>query len=717
MLHHRLSLGTRALIGAAAGVLAAAAAAQTGAPEMPGTVPAVAQGTQPRVHLQPGVYVDPKTGIVMEVHAPVEPIFIPRGGLLAHGTLPDPQREAGRPMRPGGDPWIPDGTGYWPPAVEDQAGDLTLAEPLMMDWSGPGYNGLTPPDPDLARGREHVITVTNDDFAVYDTAGNELFYSDINDFLNEPGVFLYDCKVIFDPWSLRWVMMYHRKDDSPQESQLYIIVSADEDPMGVGGWWYYRFPMLQDGGTGDASWADYFDLGYSNSQLYASGNMFRYAGGFRWARHRVFNKAEVYAGGGATSLSFSNLTNADGTQTNTPRAAKLQSGTGDDAIFINSRWGGGSRITLWKLNDAFGTNTLTRTDIEVGNYTPPPDAVQPNGSLLDTIDNRLMTAVVTNDTLGANGVELFTGMTVEYEGQAACLLYKFDPNADTLKWERVFWGADRDYWFPSSAADYSGSNFWVFTRCSQAAGEYASARYVEMISGTFSNSSTPIEVGTGNYSGFRWGDYFGGQLDWGDYWEHLSVPGRPSKVWLYGEYATNGGWDTHVGATSAFPQGDLSNVVPTTTFVTTGNQGGPFSPSYRDYTLQSVAGDTAVAYEVTSLPSWLTASKTYGQLWGDAVVRLSVNSSANSLAPGTYTDNVYFTDTFNGGSSFTRVVQLVVEADCYADYNGDGNVNTLDVLAFLNDWANGNSKADCNGDRVINTLDVLCFLNAWAAGC
>ena len=48
---------------------------------------------------------------------------------------------------------------------------------------------------------------------------------------------------------------------------------------------------------------------------------------------------------------------------------------------------------------------------------------------------------------------------------------------------------------------------------------------------------------------------------------------------------------------------------------------------------------------------------------------------------------------------------------------GSVGSNTLDVLAFLNDWANGNRKADCNGDGVINTLDVLCFLNAWAAGC
>lgn len=54
---------------------------------------------------------------------------------------------------------------------------------------------------------------------------------------------------------------------------------------------------------------------------------------------------------------------------------------------------------------------------------------------------------------------------------------------------------------------------------------------------------------------------------------------------------------------------------------------------------------------------------------------------------------------------------------CIADWNGDGVVNTIDVLGFLNDWVAMAPRADVNGDGVINTLDVLVFLNAWVAGC
>jgi len=54
---------------------------------------------------------------------------------------------------------------------------------------------------------------------------------------------------------------------------------------------------------------------------------------------------------------------------------------------------------------------------------------------------------------------------------------------------------------------------------------------------------------------------------------------------------------------------------------------------------------------------------------------------------------------------------------CTPDFNGDGDVNTLDVLAFLNAWTASDADADFNGDGEVNTLDVLAFLNAWNIGC
>jgi hypothetical protein len=58
---------------------------------------------------------------------------------------------------------------------------------------------------------------------------------------------------------------------------------------------------------------------------------------------------------------------------------------------------------------------------------------------------------------------------------------------------------------------------------------------------------------------------------------------------------------------------------------------------------------------------------------------------------------------------------LLYGNSCVADYNDDGEINTQDVLAFLNDWAAGD--ADVTGDGLTDTRDVIAFLNIWNNGC
>ncbi len=53
--------------------------------------------------------------------------------------------------------------------------------------------------------------------------------------------------------------------------------------------------------------------------------------------------------------------------------------------------------------------------------------------------------------------------------------------------------------------------------------------------------------------------------------------------------------------------------------------------------------------------------------------------------------------------------------DGYANCNGDGAVNTVDFLCFLQLYSAGNMAADCNNSGNINTQDFLCFLGLWSA--
>ena len=54
---------------------------------------------------------------------------------------------------------------------------------------------------------------------------------------------------------------------------------------------------------------------------------------------------------------------------------------------------------------------------------------------------------------------------------------------------------------------------------------------------------------------------------------------------------------------------------------------------------------------------------------------------------------------------------------CVGDFDGNGVVDTRDVIFFLGAWAAGNPSADIDGNGVIDSRDVLAFLNAWAQGC
>lgn len=65
----------------------------------------------------------------------------------------------------------------------------------------------------------------------------------------------------------------------------------------------------------------------------------------------------------------------------------------------------------------------------------------------------------------------------------------------------------------------------------------------------------------------------------------------------------------------------------------------------------------------------------------------------------------------------TWIGSFSVSDCCRVDLNGDGHVNTQDVLLFLNWWSDGNNGADWNGDHVVNTQDVLAFLNDFNTGC
>ena len=67
------------------------------------------------------------------------------------------------------------------------------------------------------------------------------------------------------------------------------------------------------------------------------------------------------------------------------------------------------------------------------------------------------------------------------------------------------------------------------------------------------------------------------------------------------------------------------------------------------------------------------------------------------------------------GEAISRPALLTVA--CPPDFNGDGILDSLDALAFLNAFNDRDPRADYDRNGTINTLDFIGFLNAFNAGC
>jgi hypothetical protein len=125
---------------------------------------------------------------------------------------------------------------------------------------------------------------------------------------------------------------------------------------------------------------------------------------------------------------------------------------------------------------------------------------------------------------------------------------------------------------------------------------------------------------------------------------------------------TNGSGNTTraVSLTVNAPPGALS-VTPSTNLVSSGTVGGPFSPASKDYTLTNTGGQP-LNWTAAKTQAWIDLSSAGGALGAGAstTVTVSINSDANTLLEGSYSDTVTFTNTTNGTGNATRAVSLSV---------------------------------------------------------
>jgi Leucine-rich repeat (LRR) protein len=118
--------------------------------------------------------------------------------------------------------------------------------------------------------------------------------------------------------------------------------------------------------------------------------------------------------------------------------------------------------------------------------------------------------------------------------------------------------------------------------------------------------------------------------------------------------------DNGVTWTPILEQIAVLSVTPPDGFISSGPEGGPFTPASKDYTLQNT-GNWPLNWQGES-GALTTLSATSGALAAGAstTVTASIDSIANGYTPGTYNDTVVFLNVTNGIGQTTRPVTLTV---------------------------------------------------------
>ncbi|MFK7758407.1 MAG: GC-type dockerin domain-anchored protein [Phycisphaerales bacterium] len=106
--------------------------------------------------------------------------------------------------------------------------------------------------------------------------------------------------------------------------------------------------------------------------------------------------------------------------------------------------------------------------------------------------------------------------------------------------------------------------------------------------------------------------------------------------------------------------------------------------------------------------------------WNDLYMKLrgNMNFEFGQVAPGESTLDAEVGEFTLGDDGLDDLSIVYLDGDdCPADLTGEGDLNFLDVSAFLAAFGSQDPAADFAGDGNFNFLDVSAFLAAFAAGC
>jgi hypothetical protein len=406
-----------------------------------------------------------------------------------------------------------------------------LAANQGLNFQGLVQNEWVPYDCAVAVGLNHIILMNNAQWMVLDkTNGAQLFYTMFDAWFGNAANGGFDPKCVYDAAAGRWMLLCI--EQASPKALIDISVSKTSNPLGE--WWQYHLDATVDGQIQTSNWLDFPGLGYDDSCVYVTGNMFSFAHVFQYAKIRVLSKTQLYNGQPATWTDFVQLSNGDGSLAYAPKPAQCMSSSRSGYIF-NTLANGGSTCTLWRVDNGPTAPVLTRmAPVAVGAYAVPPNAAQ-----LGTTSTIWTSDCRTQECVFQNGV-LYTAFSEKKTYTPSCSAVRFlkiDTGTAQPIADMTYTASGIHYYYPAVTLDGYGNVFLTMSRS-------ASTEYVSVWQTVMKTTETEFEPSAlVKSSGFSW---FVGR--WGDYNAIARDPTNGANVWLYGGCITTLGlWATWTG--------------------------------------------------------------------------------------------------------------------------------------------------------------------------
>ncbi len=420
-------------------------------------------------------------------------------------------------------------------ALQAPSGAVTV-----FDGPSESDTQFIPPDPQVAAGPNHVVVVINSLMAIYDKAGSRIGgYQQLSTFFSSLGVAgdIYDPRLIYDQNDNRFILSAANVDLTTfTGGNVLLAVSQTSDPTGAWNKYAIDFRGRNLSNTADTI-PDFPTLGLSSSAVYISTGQFVVnpnclqsdTCSFSDTWIKVVGLPALLAGNSTLSVStFKNVKTATGLAAFTIEPA-LTYGTAPSEFLVAAEFSAnpGSTLNLFSINLS-GTPVLTSANLTVPSFGVPPDAVQPNTSvLIATNDFRMLGAV------WMDGV-LWCGQNVANSNNIGAGARWYAISATSLSTlslaqSGTITGSGNAY-YPATTPNAAGDTLVVFSTSNKT--QFASAGFTgRTASDPLGTMRTPsiYKAGVDAYveqGEQRWGDYSG-----------VSPDPAGDSVWLITEFA------------------------------------------------------------------------------------------------------------------------------------------------------------------------------------